>query len=121
MTRYRLETPVAGVTTDIGPAHFHLGVAEVDDTVPGIGGVLAYCRHNGYAVVDLDEQAAAERADDVPDDDNDPKTPPPGNASAAVWRDHLLAVGVAEDQVRDLNRDQLRELAATLGKEGQTA
>lgn len=125
MGRYKLETPAAGVTTDIGPVHFHLGVAEIDDTEPGRAGVLSYCRHNGYTVTDLDAAAAEQgQADGVGDDDGDPVTPPPGNATTEAWRDHVLAIGkerVTADQVTGLNRDQLKELAGQLAQEGPSA
>lgn len=120
MTRFKIETPVPKVTTDIGPAHFQQGVAEVDDTTPGVPGVLAYCRQNGYTVTPLDE----DQADGVGDDDGDPLTPPPGNARVGVWRAHVVALGngrVTPDQVATLNRDQLKEMAATLGQEGPQA
>lgn len=126
MGRYRIETPVAGVTTDIGPAHFHQGVVEVDDTEPGIPGVLTYCRHNGYTVTDLDAEAAAEQdlADGVGDDDGDPLTPPPGNARVGVWRAHVVALGngrVTADQIAGFSRDQLKEMAGQLAQEGPSA
>jgi hypothetical protein len=122
MTRFKIETPVPKVTTDIGPAHFQQGVAEVDDTTPGVPGVLAYCRHNGYTVTDL-TPIDEDPADGVGDDDGDPLTPPPGNAKVGVWRAHVVALGngrVTADQVAGLNRDQLKELAAQL-KEGPQA
>jgi hypothetical protein len=131
VTKFRLTTPAPGVTTDIGPAHFRAGVAEVDDTTVGVPGVLAYCRQNGYGVTDLDAEAAAlvtamadPATDGVEDNDNNPITPPPGNAKVEVWRAHVLAIGkdrVTEDQVASLNRDQLKELAAQLGQEGPTS
>jgi hypothetical protein len=125
MTRFKIETPVRGVTTDIGPAHFQQGVAEVDDTTVGVPGVLAYCRHNGYTVTDLDAAAVEQDlADGVGDDDGNPVTPPPGNATTEAWRDHVLAIGkdrVTADQVTGLNRDQLKELAGQLAQEGPSA
>ena len=113
--RYRLETPAPGVTTDIGPVHFHQGVAEVDDSAPNVPQVLAYCRNNGYGVHELD----APVADEVGDDDNNPVTPPPVNAKVEVWREHALAIGATEAQVDGLTKDQLKELAAELAKESE--
>lgn len=110
--RYRLETPVAGVTTDIGPVHFHLGVAEVDEEHPNVAQVIAYCRNNGYGVHELD----APVADEVDDDDNDPVTAPPANAKVEVWREHCVALGASETDVDGLTKDQLKELAAELAK-----
>lgn len=127
MTKFRLTTPAPNVTTDIGPAHFQRGVAEVDDATPGVAGVLAYCQQNGYGVTDLDAKAVAEAADTDPstdgvgDDDNNPVTPPPGNAATDVWRAHVLAAHpdkVTAEQLAPLNRDQLKELDAQLAKEG---
>jgi hypothetical protein len=111
--RYRLETPAKGVTTDIGPVHFHQGVAEVDDTQPYVDRVISYCRTNGYGVHELDAPVD-ETVDGVPDDDNNPVTPPPGNASTEAWREHLLAIGATDAEVDGLTRDQLKELAAEL-------
>jgi hypothetical protein len=114
--RYRLETPTQGVTTDIGPVHFHLGVAEVDDGAPNVPQVIAYCRNNGYGVHELDAPAAEP---EVGDDDNNPVTPPPANAKVEAWREHLLAIGATEQQVEGLTKDQLKELAAELAKESE--
>lgn len=110
--RYRLETPTKGVTTDIGPVHFHLGVVEVDDTAPNVLAVLNYCRNNGYGVHELDVPAEVE----VGDDDNNPVTRPPVNAKVEVWRAHVLAIGATEDQVAGLTKDELKELADQLAK-----
>lgn len=119
MARYRIETPVKGASGDLGPVHFHQGVAELDEIPLG---VRQYCELNGYTITDTQAPAEQDQADDgVPDDDNNPLTPPPGNAKAEVWREHVLAIGgdkVTADQVATLNRDQLRELAAQL-EEGQ--
>lgn len=118
MPRYLIQTPVKGASTDIGPVHFHQGKAELDEVPHWL---RQYCTENGYSITDTQ---ALEESDG--DDDGNPATPPPGNAKAEVWRDHVLALaaarpdsGVTEDQVRDLTRDQLRELAATLGQTGQ--
>lgn len=112
MANFRIETPVKGASTDLGEIHFHNGVAEVDD-IPY--GVRQYCEHNGYAITDLRPSSVDEPVAEV-DDDNDPTTAPRGNASAEVWREHVLAIGGTEQQVADLNRDQLRELATQLSK-----
>lgn len=123
MTRFKIETPVRGVTTDIGPAHFQQGVAEVDDTTPGVPGVLAYCRQNGYTITDL-TPLDEDQADGVGDDDGDPLTPPPGNARVGVWRAHVVALGngrVTADQIAGFSRDQLKEMAGQLAQEGPSA
>lgn len=111
--RYRLETPTKGVTTDIGPVHFHLGVVEVDDTAPNVPQVIAYCRNNGYGVHPLDAPV-----DEIEVDDNDdnPVTPPPANAKVEVWREHVLALK-PDAEVDSLTKDQLKELADQLAKE----
>lgn len=109
--RYRLETPTKGVTTDIGPVHFHLGVVEVDDTAPNVPQVISYCRNNGYGVHELDVQVV-----EVDDNDDNPLTAPPVNAKVEVWRAHVLAIGATEQQVEGLTKDQLKELAAELAK-----
>lgn len=57
MTAYRIQTPVPGATTDIGPVHFHNGVAECDDEQPNVPAVLDYCRQSGYVVTGLDREA----------------------------------------------------------------
>lgn len=114
MARYRIETPAKGVSTDIGPVHFHLGVAEADDATPGVPGVLAYCRNNGYGVHEIDVPVDVE----VDDDDNDPATRPPVNARVEVWREHVLALK-PDAEVDGLTKDQLKELAAELAKESE--
>jgi hypothetical protein len=117
MARYRIETPVPGVSTDLGNVHFHLGVAEVDEVPHWLRN---YCEQNGYPITDT--QPAEDTADEgVEDNDADPLTPPPGNAKVGVWRAHVVAIGngrVTADQVTGFNRDQLKELAATLTQEG---
>lgn len=60
MTAYRIQTPMPGVTTDIGPVHFHQGVAECDDTEPNVPRVIDYCRERGYAVTELDRDAVSQ-------------------------------------------------------------
>lgn len=113
--RYRLETPTKGVTTDIGPVHFHLGVAEVDDNAPNVPAVLSYCRNNGYGVHELE---VPDVEPEVGDDDNNPATPPPASAKVEAWREHVLALK-PDAEVDGLTKDQLKELAAELAKESE--
>lgn len=117
MGRYLIETPVRGASTDIGDVHFHQGKAEMDEVPQWL---RQYCEQQGYSITDTAPPSTVDEADDaeVGDDDGDPLTAPRGNASADAWREHVLALGGTEDQVADLNRDQLRELAAELAKEG---
>jgi hypothetical protein len=119
MARYTILTPVPTATTDLGPVHFHQGKAEVDEIPVG---VRQYCEQNGYTIIDTHVEAEqAADTDGVGDDDSDPVTPPPGNAKADVWRAHVLAAypnKVTEEQLAPLNRDQLKDLAAQLAKEG---
>lgn len=121
MARYRIETPTQGITTDLGNVHFHQGVAEVE-VVPHW--LRSYCEQNGYPITDTQPSVDEDLADGVPDDDNNPVTPPPGNASAAAWLEHVLAIGkdrIDPNQVKDMGRDQLKELAVKLAQEGQSA
>lgn len=113
-TRYRITTPVLDFTGVVGNCTFAKGAYEgpVED------GPLAYFTAQGYGVEEItaDAEPAAEVAD------HDAATRPPGNASAEAWRTYLLTLpGVTEDQVKDMSRDQLRELADKLTQEGQGA
>ena len=115
MGRYLIQTPVKDASTDLGPVHFHQGKAEMDEVPYWLRN---YCEQNGYTITDT--QPPADAADGVPDDDNTPVTPPPGNASTEAWREHVLAIGtdrVFADNLNGLSRDQLKELAAELAKE----
>lgn len=115
MTDYTVRTPVPDHTGAVGGVTFVKGEATVSDERHAAE--LTYFRGAGYTVEEVNTDPAAP---EVGDDDNDPTTPPPGNASAKAWLEHVLTLpGVTEDQVKDLNRDQLKELAAQL-KEGQT-
>lgn len=107
MPRYLIQTPVTNYTGDLGSVHFHSGRAEVDELPDWL---RIYCADQGYSITDQQPDDAG----GVPDDDGDPVTPPPGNASAEAWRDHVLALGATADQVDGLSRDQLRELATQL-------
>lgn len=118
--RYRITTPVLGHTEIIGGCPFTKGVyeGEVDP------GPLAHFRQLGYGVEELDDTPAepveAEPPAPVPTFADDPKIAPAGNASEADWRAHCRAIGATEDQVKDLKRDQLKELAAKI-QEGPKA
>jgi hypothetical protein len=123
MPRYLIQTPVANASTDLGDVHFHQGKAELDEVPYWLS---QYCESNGYSITDT--QAVDEgQADGVPDDDNNPATPPPGNATTEAWREHVLAIGkgrLTDDQVAALGtatRDQLKEMAVQLGQEGPKA
>jgi hypothetical protein len=125
MSRYLIQTPNRKYTGDLGSVHFHLGQALVDKVEHWLD---RYCAEQGYSITDTQPPAEQDQADDVPDDDGNDLSPPPGNASADAFRRHVLAIGkdrVTADQVKDLNRDQLRELAAQLAtpttKEGPAA
>lgn len=113
MTTYKIQAPNRAYTGTVGDVAFAKGDALVDDEKNPAE--LAYFRGAGYVV---DEVVPAEP--EVGDDDNDPATPPPGNASEDAWRAHCLAIGATEEQVKDLKRDQLKELAATI-QEGPKA
>jgi hypothetical protein len=119
MARYRIETPVQGITTDLGNVHFHLGVAEVDEVPHWL---RAYCEQNGYPITDTQPPVEEDQADEgVGDDDDNPLTPPPANAKVSVWREHAIAVGGDPDAVNKLNRDELvAQFGATI-PEGQSA
>jgi hypothetical protein len=99
VTTFRISTPVPGFNGEVGGCHFAKGVYEG----PVGDGPLAYFRSQGYGVEELDDTPA--------------EVAPAGNASEADWRAHCLAIGATEDQVKDLKRDQLKELAAQISKE----
>ena len=114
MATFKIQAPNRAYTGTVGDVAFAKGDALVDDEKNPAE--LAYFRSAGYVV---DEVVPVEP--EVCDDDNNPATPPPGNASADAWREHVLTLpGVTEDQVKDLSRDQLRELAAKI-QEGPKA
>jgi hypothetical protein len=113
MPRFLIQTPVPGASTDIGNVHFHLGKAEMD-VVPMW--LRQYCEAQGYSITDQEADAEPAVDGEVGDDDGNPVTPPPANATVAVWREHVLAIGATEAQVDGLTKDQLKELAAELAK-----
>lgn len=117
MTKFRISTPVRDFTGEVGGCAFAKGVYE-GEVQPG---PLAYFRAQGYSVVELDETPAEPEQPPAPELTfaDDPKVPPAGNASEADWRFHCLAIGATDDQVKDLKRDQLKELAAKITKEPQ--
>ncbi len=111
MTTYKVSTPAPEHTGPVGGVDFVKGEATVDGDKHAAE--LAYFRGAGYGVEEIVEDTP-DAEPEVGDDDNTPVTPPPGNASADAWREHLLAVGATEDQVAGLNRDQLKELATQI-------
>jgi hypothetical protein len=113
MSEYRITTPVRDFTGDVGGCSFAKGVY----TGPVEPGPLHYFRSAGYGVEEVVADTAAADEVEQGDDDGDPATAPRGNASADAWREHVLALGATEEQVDGLNRDQLRELAATLAEQ----
>jgi len=118
VTKYRISTPVLDFTGEVGGCHFAKGVYKG----PVGDGPLAYFRSQGYIVEELDETPAEPEEPPAPELTfaDDPKVAPAGNASEADWRAHCLAIGATEDQVKDLKRDQLKELAAKI-QEGPKA
>jgi hypothetical protein len=118
-TRYRISAPVRDFSGEVGGCSFGKGVYE-GEVQPG---PLAYFRAQGYTVEELDDAPAepVDREPPAPETTfaDDPKVPPAGNASEADWRAHCLAIGATDDQVKDLKRDQLKELAAKITKEPQ--
>jgi hypothetical protein len=110
MAGYLIRTPVPLHTGPVGDVDFIKGEATIDGDKHAAE--LAYFRAQGYVVEQI--TPADVPAEIVGDDDGNPATPPPGNASADAWREHALAIGATEDQVKDLSRDQLKELAAKL-------
>lgn len=116
MARYRIETPVPGVSTDLGNVHFHLGVAEVDEVPHWLRN---YCEQNGYPITDT--QPAEDTADEgVEDDDANPLTRPPGNAKVSVWRQHAIAVGADAEAVGKMRLGEVIALVDQLGTQNQT-
>jgi hypothetical protein len=118
MATFKIQSPNRDYTGTVGNVAFAKGDATVDDEKNPAE--LAYFRNAGYVVEEVLPPEPEPEAE-VGDDDNDPTMPPPGNASADAWRAHVLTLpGVTEDQVKDLSRDQLRELAAKI-QEGPKA
>jgi len=118
MATFKIQAPNRAYTGSVGDVAFAKGDALVDEaTYPA---ELAYFRNAGYVVEEV-LPAEPEPEAEVGDDDHDPATPPPGNASEDAWREHVLTLpGVTPDQVKDLKRDQLKELAAKI-QEGTSA
>lgn len=110
MARYLIQTPVKDASTDIGDVHFHRGKAEMDEVPHWLRN---YCEQQGYTITDT----APPAEDEVGDDDNNPVTAPPASARVEVWREHVLALK-PDAEVDGLTKDQLKELAAELAKEG---
>lgn len=148
MTQFLVKTPEPKHTGAVGNVHFVEGAATVDGdkyaaevtyfraagyrvdelNEHGVivvrdehGDVLGHVGEDGSPVDEKGEpfDGATPAAPEVGDDDGDPLTPPPANASAKVWREHVVALG---GEPGELNRDQLRELSAQLraSKEGPT-
>jgi len=117
MTKYRITTPQAGFTGVSVGVNFTDGQAEVDSETHA--SALRYFVAQGYGVEEAKAKPAkAEKpAEPVKTFADDPTIAPAGNASEKDWRAHALAIGATEDQVKDLGRDQLRELAAKVAKE----
>ncbi|WP_086846820.1 hypothetical protein [Amycolatopsis kentuckyensis] len=119
MTTWKISAPVTDYTGEVAGCAFARGRYEG----PASAGALNYFRGAGYSVEAVDESPAepeeTEPPAPVPTFADDPKVAPAGNASEADWRTHCLAIGATEDQVKDLKRDQLKELAAKIAKEQQ--
>jgi len=117
MTTWKITAPVPSYTGEVADCAFAHGRYEG----PASAGAINYFRGAGYSVERVDE-TPAEPEPPVPEPTfaDDPKIAPAGNASEADWRAHCLAIGATEDQVKDLKRDQLKELAAKI-QEGPKA
>lgn len=117
MTTWKISAPVTDYTGEVAGCAFARGRYEG----PASTGALNYFRGAGYSVeeVTAEPEKPAEPPAPEPTFAEDPKVAPAGNASEADWRTHCLAIGATEDQVKDLKRDQLKELAAKIAKEQQ--
>lgn len=114
MTKYRISTPQAGFTGVSVGVNFTDGHAEIDSATQA--SALRYFLAQGYGIEEVKAKPAkAEKpAEPVKTFADDPTVAPAGNASAEDWRKHALAIGATEDQVKDLGRDPLKELAAKI-------
>jgi hypothetical protein len=115
MTKYRISTPQAGFTGVSVGVNFTDGHAEIDSEVHA--SALRYFLAQDYGIEEVKaKQAKASKPADPPAKTfaDDPAIAPAGNASAEDWRAHVLALGAAEDLVKDLGRDPLKDLAAKL-------
>ncbi|MFB9687700.1 hypothetical protein [Amycolatopsis plumensis] len=115
-TTWKISSPVTDYTGEVAGCAFARGRYEG----PASTGALNYFRGAGYRVEKVEaEPAEAPAPAETPAKTfaDDPKIAPAGNASEKDWRRHALAIGATEDQVKDLGRDQLRELAAKVAKD----
>lgn len=121
MTTWKITALVEDYTGEVAGCAFARGRYEG----PASPGALNYFRSAGYGVEQVDETPAEPKEVEPPAPvltfADDPKVAPAGNASADDWRKHALAIGATEDQVKDLGRDQLRELAAKVAKQKEQA
>jgi len=115
MTTWKITALVKDYTGEVAGCAFARGRYEG----PASAGALNYFRSAGYSVEQVDETPAEPEEPETPvlAFADDPKVAPAGNASEADWRVHCLAIGATEDQVKDLKRDQLKELTAQITKE----
>lgn len=103
--RYRITTPVPGVTATLGGVSFADGVAEVDDQQHEAE--LRYCRGAGYTVEPI-EDPVAEPAPPIPGAEDVPQ--PARNASTETWRTWAVEHGgMTPDEAAGLSRDQLAD------------
>lgn len=133
MRTYKVTTPVAGYTGEVGGVHFVKGEATVQAAAP-LGPVgydetltrgqlaerdavtgdpnhraLAYFRQAGYTVEDVTPDA-----DQAGEADAEAETPagpvvPARSASTDVWRAYAKQAGMPPEQADGMSRDQLVE------------
>lgn len=104
MTKYRISTPVAGLTGVSVGVNFTGGHAEVDSETQAPA--LAYFRAQGYGVEELDD--APEAADEV--DDEPPAELPAKSAAKPDWVAAAIARGYDATDAEKATKEQLIEL-----------
>lgn len=129
MRTYRVTTPTAEYTGEIGGIHFVRGVAVVDAPAPlssmrSLADDETFTRaqlaereeigqHAGYRAMAYFRQAGYLIEDITPDAGPVPETetpvPPAKNASKDEWRAYAKAAGMPAEQADGLTRDQLVE------------
>lgn len=105
---YRVTTPEPGYNGQSCGITFAGGVAE---NVPD-GPALRYFRGAGYGV----EDASAAAPESEPGEPAEPAKPA-GNGSVTAWRAYAVAVGLPEDEVADMGRDDIKTRIASMEEE----
>lgn len=110
---------VSGSDRIAGAPLGRLVLAGADLEVPASEVYTYTCQEPNWAPADDEARAAHDEADAIAnavEEALDEDRHPAGNASRDVWAEYVLAAELAaEDDIKDMSRDQLRD---TYGQEG---